>query len=212
MEPNVRHKIGNIFHSFLNLHRDTFLKYLEYFRDTDQENTFANGWITENKSDITINLCPYISNYNYNNTSSCGLKCMYDKGLFKVSSPINKINEHQYVDMEVILNFIENNFVFNYAVNDFILFEYEIENHLLKCAKRDIMLPPKIYFDKMPFKTIAQGEWNEFFTNYADVIVNFDNNFDEKAITLTTFLQFYFIPDILHERLLENEFLMFVSG
>lgn len=119
-------------------------------------------------------------------------------------SQLNMSTVHGRVDMKLLTDFAENNFVFNFEKNQFVLRWENIQQYLERSIKKDILLPPKLNLQMPSFQTVAEEEWKNYFLNYSDIIID-HSEIKELAVSLGTFLQFYFDQNGFYKRVINKE-------
>jgi hypothetical protein len=194
-----------------------FIKHLNYFRGDDGNitvssigekwsqlsgeyriKTYAKGHITVKGANYNANLCPYQNSFD-SNTMMSALKHNCDSGI---------VNKDGSINIEILISLIKENFIYHGKSESFILLKSTMNSCLKDFHERDKHLNNKISWDLPSFATVATAEWDDFYLNYCDLIVDKDNYDDkerEQAVTLDTFLQFYFDPKGLYDRVLRGE-------
>jgi len=94
--------------------------------------------------------------------------------------------------INLLINFVEATFVFDYRLNQFILYKHNIRKYLDKMIEINILSPPKLFNQRQACRTVMQMEWDRFLTNYSDATV-YNNDFTcEKVLTLSKYLEYQF--------------------
>ena len=221
----VNTDLDNILNTFINNNKDIrpFLKHLEYFGDNktgtinrssiatkwsnlSKENYYKNlikGQITIKSANENGNICPYRHDFKSSDLMLC----------LKHNSDTDIVNGDGSINIPILKKFVHELFEYNDYHKDYILRRPVLENYLIKCCKRDenkkkhlngniiCMIPISL----PSFKTLAQAEWNDFYLNYTDCWISNSNNNKEQCVSIETFLQFYFKPDVLYKRVLSGE-------
>ncbi len=214
MDLDITTEINNIIESFGQIDDKPFLKHLDYFKDDNDDinitsigeqwsalsgeyriKTYLKGLITIKGANYSINSCPYRSNFD-SDTMMNALKHPCDTGI---------VNKDGSINMILLKNFIEHYFVYDFITKQYILTKKCMEKYLVNCVERDINLPYKINWNMPSFQTVARAEWNDFFLNYTDMMFYFNDGTSDQSVTLKTFLQFYFVPNVLYNRVLNKE-------
>ena len=214
MDLSITKEINDIINSFGKIDDKPFLKHLDYFKDGNGDinvssigeqwsalsgeykiKTYLKGLITVKGANYNMNSCPYMSNFD-SDTMMNALKHPCDTGI---------VNKDGSINMVLLKNFIEHHFVYDYKSNKYILTKKCMKKYLVNCVERDANLPYKINWNMPSFQTVAQAEWNDFFLNYTDMMVCYDDGTCDQSVTLKTFLQFYLVPNVLYNRVLNKE-------
>jgi len=214
MDLDITKEINDIIDSFGQIDSKPFLKHLDYFKDNNDDinvssigeqwsalsgeyrmKTYLKGLITVKGANYSMNSCPYMSNFD-SDTMMNALKHPCDTGI---------VNKDGSINMVLLKNFIVQHFTYDSETQKYVLIKQCMEEYLIECVDRDINLPYKINWNMPSFQTVASAEWNDFFLNYTDVIVSDDSSISHQAVTLKTFLQFYLVPNVLYNRVLNKE-------
>lgn len=190
-----------------------FLKHVHYFNKPDEITDCSIGerWselsgessaITFIKGKITITganysneeyrdgECPYRRSFNTSDIMKA-LKHPCDTGI---------VNGDASLNIDIMKQVIMTNFEYDAEISMFIMKEDTMNEFLKVCKQRDADVPQHLPFYMPSYGTVAYNEWKDFYYNYCDRIVN-----KKRAVTLHTFLQFYFQGDVLYERKLGGE-------
>lgn len=210
---HIKEEIATILESFGPVDDKPFLKHLEYFSgkdgitmssigdkwsDLSKEHwlkTYTKGWITVKGANYSMGNCPHMCTFD-SNTMMCALKHPCDTGI---------VNKDGSIDRKALKKFIKDSFLYDEKSNSFLLTESKMKSNLGDYVERDSELSTYISWNMPSYKTVASAEWNDFFLNYTDVYYYDDNKEDERAVTLKTFLQFYYVPEVLYKRVLGGE-------
>ena len=199
--------------SFITDNPTPFLSHLDYFKKDGEitacsigdrwselsgesgVKTYIKGKITiigaNNNDDNYINgTCPYKHSYQSEDMMHV-LKHPCDTGI---------VNNDGSINIETLKKVIMLNFEYDKDINSFSMRESKMNEFLQVCKERDEGVVSNLPFYMPPFKTVAKFEWYDFYYNFCDRILN-----DENAVTLNTFLQFYFKPNVLYGRKLNGE-------
>ena len=124
------------------------------------------------------------------------LKHPSDTGIVKVDGSIN----HQCLFFVMKKCAIE-----DHQNKDWVIPEFKINEYLFECAQRDADAEQPGGFFMPSWQTVASAEWNDFFNNFTDRSHPVEGKKNGRAVTLETFLQFYYQPKILWDRVLSKE-------
>ncbi len=213
MEPNVEQVLNEYLEKYKDI-KFPFLEHLDYFKGDDGEITSHS--IAEQQSKLsgesiiktTIIGKITISGANNNNPEynkgSCPWKNSFESGdmLKNLKHPCDTgiVNEDGSINIDILTNFVKLNFEYDNKTKTFIMRKSKMFDHLKLCKERDAQLKKGVTFYLPSFETVAQGEWSSFYGVY------YDRDFNgEKAVTLNTFLQFYFESNVLNQRALSGE-------
>lgn len=190
-----------------------FLKHLDYFKENGEitacsigdrwshlsgENglkTYIKGQITvrganKNNDDYKNGTCPWKHSFDSDYMMKC-LKHPCDTGI---------VNQDGSINFAILKKVIKSNFELDAKTNLHIMKRSTMYEYLKQCKKRDEHLELKPGWELPSFDTIAHFEWYDFYYNFCDIIVD-----DEESVTIKTFLQLYFEPDVLYNRKLSGE-------
>lgn len=154
--------------------------------------TLIRGSITIQGANYADSKCPYKKLWN----SQDIMKAL------KHPCDTNIVNNDGSINIDNLLSLIEKRFKFSNTLQDYILTQSSMNENIKESIERDnkhtgynydlwnlIFLPT--------YSQVAQAEWDEFFNIFSDYSEN-----GELAVTLDTFLQFYFYPRLLNNRTL----------
>lgn len=207
--------VNKLLEPYLYIGGFPFLKHLDYFKkdniitacsigDRWSELSGENGLKTYVKGQVTIR------GANHNNPEyqdgSCPWKHIWGSQdmmcVLKHPCDTGIVNKDGSINIEILKDFIKRNFEWDQDINTFIMRESTIIEYLKICKQRDIDLnlniKPSMFGPS--FATVAVFEWDDFYYNYCDRIIN-----KERAVTVGTLLQFYFEADVLYQRTLNGE-------
>jgi hypothetical protein len=186
-----------------------FLEHIEYFKGTDgisacsiskklseltQENrlaTIIKGKLTMRAANQSVEAkgCPYRSTFETSKDLMPCLKHPCDSGI---------INKDGSINIPKLKEIAGTYFDYNMVSDKWFLTKSSIFEYLNVCAARDKELP-QYGACYIPWRTVANKEWTDFFFNFHDYEVEQD-----LAVTLDTFLQFYFNPLTLYKKRLDK--------
>ena len=114
------------------------------------------------------------------------------------------------INMNHLGHFIETRFKYDDCLKDYILTQSVMNEAIRENIKRDHEYTGYNYnFKKMIFlptyPQVAQAEWDEFFNIYSDHVFIDENFINENVVTLKTFLEFYFVPQVLNTKILSKK-------
>ena len=201
-----------------------FLKHVEYFKKDGEitacsigerwsELSKENGLKTYIKGDITVRganynnkECPYKGMFSL---TGCPYKYIWetDKMMESLKHPCDTgvVNEDGSINIDTLVTFIKTNFKFSDEHKTFVLPKSTMDACLPEFTKRDSDQTTSLSWNLPDFSTVARFEWDDFYLNYTDLIVTNDDGSKQQAVSLDTFLQFYFRPDELYSRTLGGE-------
>ncbi len=213
MESNIE----SVLNEHLEKYKDVkfpFLEHLDYFKGNDGGITSHS--IAEQQSKLsgesmiktTIIGKITISGANNNNPDYANGVCPWKKNFesdemlknLKHPSDTGIVNKDGSINIEVLTNFVKLNFEYDNEHGTFVMRKSTMFEYLKVCKERDSNLEKKVIWYLPSFEVVAQGEWSSFYDVY------YDTNFNgEKAVTLNTFLQFYFESNVLNQRALNGQ-------
>jgi len=211
MQPSI----DTLLNEYLELHafpdEKPFLRHLDYFKG---ENGLISACsISEQQSKLsgesTIKTAIIgkitVSGANNNNPDYVNGTCPWKKKfqsddmLHNLKHPCdtNIVNRDGSINIDILKDFVKLNFEFDKNIDRFVMKKSTMIDYLSVCKNRDADLEQKITWYLPSFEMLAHGEWSSFFDVYADRKID-----GEIAVTLNTFLQFYFEPDVLNQKVL----------
>lgn len=156
--------------------------------------TYIKGEITMRGANYGAKTCPYKYKFNPDDMMSA-LKHPCDTGI---------VNKNGSINIDILKQFIKDNFIFHEENNGFILMKSTMDKYVEKCCLRDKDMNLKLGWNVPSCDTVARAEWYDFFLNYTDTLVNCKSH-EEQAVTIDTFLKFYFQPKELYNKVLGNK-------
>jgi hypothetical protein len=199
-----------------------FLQHLDYFKGDDDKLISAcsisdkqSALTGESKTKTYVIGKVTISGANNINPNYLNGTCPYKKKfesddlLDKLTHPCDTkiVNSDGSINVDVLTHFVKTNFEYDKEMDTFILFKNKMMDHMEICKDRDADLEQTIRWFLPSFAMLAYGEWTSFFDVYCD------RKYDgEKAVTLNTFLQFYFEPQVLYQKVLTGTLGYLESG
>jgi len=187
-----------------------FLKHIEQFAD---EGLVTVNSICQRQSKLTgeNRIKTYaigqgiIHQANQNNPQYISNSCPYANGfssqeiLTYLRHPCDtgNINDDGSINIEALKKMVLECFTYDATVSSYVMLESVLENYLKTCVERDLALNINIkpHWYLPSFETVSKIEWGAFFNLYSDRIID-----SERAVTIRTFLQFYFEPDVLNDK------------
>jgi hypothetical protein len=217
--PNIQQtKLLSLIDNFaINSNKFPFHDHAHYFSNDNKTITscsIGNKWkqlskenilLTKIKGYITIRAanhvnqrekpgCPYTSQFDAIKITQL-LKHPSDSGIVNANGSINK---------EALTNMMLTSFEYDNVYDIYYLRKSTITKLLTSWSNRDINKDKYLGFLMPNSDTVAKFEWDDFFLNYVDYWVLNESN-SQPAVTATTFLQFYYMPSILYNRVLNGE-------
>lgn len=200
-----------------------FLQHVDYFKDEKgqiTQDSIKHQWhkltgehllkttikakITMSAANQKLSKCPYmmsqISKCPYQNKFITEhmmplLKHPKDTGVVNSDGSINIDNLEKMIAL-----------CFEKGIGNIWYIRHSVMNEFLKqCSDRDQNKPNMEGFFMPSWSQVAWFEWRDAFNVYSDHIHQIDDFQEEKAITLETFLQFYFECAKLNQRVLNKE-------
>lgn len=187
-----------------------FLKHVDYFNENNKINvtSIKNKWhelTGESKWTTWMKGCITIQGANKTNPSGCPyqndwtareimprLKHPCDTGIVK---------EDGNIDVETLRIMMYNNFCYSEEHSCYYLPKSQMMKYLEMCEKRDENFAKTTgSWIISSWRSVAETEWNTFYDTFCDFTLG-----DDKCITATTFLEFYFSCDELYKRILEQK-------
>ena len=158
--------------------------------------TYVKGRITitgANWSDVDYRegRCPFKKEYDTEEIMNV-LKHPCDTGI---------VNKDGSLNIDTMKQVIMRNFEYDAEISTFIMKEEKMNEFLAVCEARDENVEQFLPFYMPSYQTVAYNEWKDFYYNFCDRLVN--NK--KRAVTLHTFMQFYFQGDVLYNRKLDGE-------
>lgn len=200
-----------LFQKYIAIEGKPFLKHLDYFksdgeitkcsiRDKWSALSGENRLKTYIKADITIRGANKF-NPDYQN-GSCPWKSRFESAdmmeILKHPCDTGIVNIDGSINIEILTNFV-NEYFEPLNTDTWILRESVMNEYLRICLERDHNLTLKPFYTLPSFETLAKFEWYDFFLNFNDGQIDGTN-----IVNLETFLQFYFEPDVLYQRILNQ--------
>ena len=187
-----------------------FHNHVKYFADSDgQITTYSIGtnWQNLSKENIVLTTTKAfvtISAANYK--SSCifpqlSFEPTTITSLLKHPSDSGIVNSDGSINKDILTHLMLTHFKYDGTRNIYYLTKSTLTNLLTNWSQRDTN-EDKSFGPFLPDSdTVAKFEWDDFFLNYVDYWVTAS----EPAITSQTFLQFYYDPFTLYQRVLSGE-------
>jgi hypothetical protein len=124
--------------------------------------------------------------------------------LLKHPCDTGAININGSINIDNLETMMTSCFEFDSTKNLWFIRQSVMFDHLKKCAERDKLMASKSGCLMPSWITVAWNEWNDAFGIFSDGWQLLKSKY-EPTISADTFLQFYFQPNVLYQRVLDGE-------
>ena len=181
-----------------------FLKHLDHFSNQGviDKSSMIEKWCAlkdENKLLIypKATMLMYQSNYNNNNTCPYADKFTSDKMLYQLKhlSSTGIVNNDGSINLVALKDIMKSHFKHYSHLHTYCIKKSDMMDYIHMCHLRDAKFEEAKPWYLPSNTTQSKLEWYDFFNYFTDGFID-----GEQVVSIETFLQFYFEPDVLFQR------------